>query len=450
MPSDRPLLVKGAGVITMDSELGDRLRGDILIQDGKIAAIAASIDSPDDAEIIDAPWAIAMPGFVDAHRHQWQGVLRNALPVEDVGAYFQRVNLGLATAFTPEDAYLGTLVSALGALDAGVTGMFDWSHIQTTPAHSDAVIAALRDAGIRAVFGFGMPGRRDRGHAWPHDLLRLQREHFTSADDLVTLALATRGPEYGTDEAVKADFAMANDAGVIVSVHAAINGNRMTGQIERFGREGLLGPHVNLVHCNNLTATEWKIVADTGTTICITPSSEMQMGQGVPPIQPALDAGVLPGLGVDVETSVPGELWTQLRLLYALQRMNAAQLHYAGLAAPAMMDLQQILACATIAGARCMGVHGQTGTLTVGKAADLILLRADMLNVLPVNDMRGAVVTNMDARNVDSVFVAGRALKRGGRMLGVDLPALAQRLYASRDRLFEEAGQTLPSPVTRL
>ena len=447
---DQTLLIRGAGVITMDSTLGDFVTGDVLISNGRIAQVAARIDAPDGAELIDGSALIAMPGFIDAHRHQWQGLLRNALPVEDVDAYFKRVNLGLATVYSPEDAYLGTLVSALGALDAGITTVFDWSHIQTTPAHSDAVIAALRESGIRAVFGFGMPGRRDMGHAWPQDLLRLQRDQFGSATGLVTLALATRGPEYGADETVRADFSMARDAGLIVSVHCAINGNRSTGQIERFGREGLLGPHVNLVHCNNLTATEWKIIADTGTSVCITPSSEMQMGQGIPPIQPALDVGIRPGLGIDVETSVPGDMWTQMRIVYALQRMNAAQLHYAGISSPRAMDLQDILECATTGGARCAGLADRVGTLTPGKDADVILLRADLLNVLPVNDLRGAVVTNMDARNVDSVFVAGQPVKRGGRMLDIDVPALARRLYAGRDRLFAAAEQPLHSPVARL
>ena len=447
MTSDT-IFVQGCGIISLDPMIGDLLSGDIHVADGRIVAVAASLPVPAGAEVIDGRALIAMPGFVDGHRHLWETVIRNALPTEDIDGYFQRVNLGFAAALSPEDAYLATLVGALGALDAGITGMFDWSHVQTTPDHTAACIAGLRDAGIRATFGFGMPGRRDRGHQWPGDLLRLQREEFAS-DGLVTLALATRGPEHADYDVARAEFTLVKDAGLIVTAHTGINNSGTRHQIERFGRDGLLGPHVNLVHCNTLSAAEWALIGESGTTVSITPSCEMQMGQGVPPIQAALDVGCKPSIGVDVETSVPGDMWTQMRVLYALQRGNALEARASGGVAPALMGVDDLLECATLAGARACGVADRSGSLTPGKQADLILLRADMLNVMPVNDMRSAVALGMDARNVDSVFVAGRAVKRDGRMLGVDLPALAGKLYESRDRVFHDSGQPLPSPVAR-
>src|SRR5271170_3098574 len=138
--TSRPLLIRGAGVITLDPALEEFERADILIRGGAIAAIAPTLDVPD-AELIDAHAMIAMPGFVDGHRHLWEGLIRGTLPTEDLQDYLRLVNNGFARAYTPDDVYLGTLVSALGALDAGITTVFDWSHVQTTPDHTSAAVA---------------------------------------------------------------------------------------------------------------------------------------------------------------------------------------------------------------------------------------------------------------------------------------------------------------------
>jgi 5-methylthioadenosine/S-adenosylhomocysteine deaminase len=382
-----------------------------------------------------------MPGFVDGHRHLWEGMIRNSLPNGDLGAYMGVVMGAFAPAHEPDDAYLGTLVSALGALDAGVTTVLDWSHIQTTPDHTAATIAALRESTIRAVFAYGPPGSQDRGHAYPQDVLRLKQDEFASTDQLLTLGLATISPEHAPDEVARPNFELARDADMLITAHAGLNGFGEPNQIERYGREGLLGPHVNLVHCNTLSETEWKVIADTGTTVSITPSAELQMGHGVPPVQPAVDAGVTPSLGVDVETSAPGDMWTQMRLIFGLQRSNALELHYAGKSAPALIDVGDVLRYATIGGATAARLQDKVGTLTPGKQADVILLRADMINVLPVNDVRSAVVHNMDARNVDTVIVGGNVVKRHGRLVGVDMTRLASEVHASRERVFAKAGR---------
>jgi 5-methylthioadenosine/S-adenosylhomocysteine deaminase len=433
----------------MDAVLGDLPTADVHVRDGVIVAIGENLLAPG-AATIDASNMIVMPGFVDGHRHMWEGLLRNALPTEDLSGYLQLVNQGFARVYTPDDAYLGTLVSALGALDAGITTVFDWSHIQTTPAHTAATIAALREAGLRAVFGFGMPGNPDRGHHWPEDLLRLQREEFASTDQLLTLALASLSPEHVPDEMAKAHFALARDAGLIISMHSGLNGMGTPGQIERFGNEGLLGPYVNLVHCNTLNQTEWRMVADTGTSVCLTPSVEMQMGHGVTPIQQAISAGVKPALGIDVETSIAGDMWTQMRALFGFQRQLAHSRRHAGENDARLLEVDDVLEYATVSGAVSARLEAKVGTLAVGKQADIILLRADLINVLPVNNMKAAVVLSMDPRNVDTVMVAGRVVKSDGKMLGVDMQQLSSRIYDRRDRVFEEANVPLMSSVRRL
>jgi 5-methylthioadenosine/S-adenosylhomocysteine deaminase len=444
---DRPVLIRGAGVITMDPAIGELGRADILVRGSMIVEIGERINATPDAEVIESANMIALPGFVDGHRHMWEGVIRGTLPTEDLAGYFHRVNHGFAPAFSPEDAYIGTLISAYGALDAGVTTVFDWSHIQNSPEHTTACISALRESGVRAVFAFG-PGTRGRTR-WPDDVLRLKREEFASDHQLVTLALAGLSPENVPDAIAKAHFALAREAGVILTVHAGLAGMGTPGAIERYGEEGQLGPYVNLVHCNTLSETEWRIIAETGTSVSITPAVEMQMGHGVPPIQQAMDAGVKPSLGVDVETTVPGDMFTQMRTIYGLQRMNAFSRSLSGQEAPRMLGVKDVLEYATVAGAIATGLGDRIGMLSPGRQADIVLLRADTMNTAPISDMLSAVVLNMDARNVDTVMVAGHIVKRDGQMLGIDRDQLVARLYAARDRVFKASNTPLASTEHR-
>ena len=186
----------------MDEQLGDLMCGDILIENGLIQEVASEISHPG-ADIIDADGMIAIPGFVDTHRHLWEGLIRNSLPDGTLQDYFEVVNGKFGPAYSPPDVYAGTLLSAIGALNAGVTTVLDWAHIQNTPEHTDASIQALRDAGIRAVFGFGTPTALDQGHRYPDDILRLRKETFVIDDQLLTLALATSSPEHVSDEEAK-------------------------------------------------------------------------------------------------------------------------------------------------------------------------------------------------------------------------------------------------------
>jgi 5-methylthioadenosine/S-adenosylhomocysteine deaminase len=433
------ILIKGATVVTMDPALGILPEADIHVRDGRIEGIGKSLSAPD-AEILDAAGLIAVPGFVDGHRHMWEGLLRNALPDADLLDYLKYVNGAFALAYRPQDVYLGELVTALGALDVGVTTVLDWSHVQSTPEHTSAAIAALRTAGIRAVFGFGPPGAKDQGHQWPHDVSRLRKEEFTAADDLLSLGLATFSPEHQPYEQALAHMRLAREADALITMHAGVNGRGTAGQIERLGRDGHLGPDVNLVHCNTLSDQEWQIIADTGTSVSITPSTELQMGQGIPPLRQARSVGVEPSIGVDVEVAVATDMWTQMRLLFSVQRSQVYEARYAGQPSGEPVTSAEMLRYATVSGAAACGLADSVGTLSVGKQADLVLLLRDTLHTVPINDVIGAVVHNMDARNVDTVLVAGRVVKRHGAMVGVDLAKLTDQLTEARDHVFTAAG----------
>ncbi len=149
-------IVRGAQVVTLDPDLGDFDRADLLIEDDTIAAIG-TVPPETAGDVIDGTDMIAIPGFVDTHRHTWQSAIRHSYADRDPAQYFAEVLRGTGAAYTPADVRVGNLLGAVSAISAGTTTLFDWSHIQNSPAHSDAAIAALTESGIRAVFGHGWP-----------------------------------------------------------------------------------------------------------------------------------------------------------------------------------------------------------------------------------------------------------------------------------------------------
>lgn len=437
------MLIRGADVITMESTRDELSPTDVLVRDGIIIGIGTDLDDTD-AVVIDAHGMIAMPGFVDGHRHLWESVIRGSLPDGSLVEYLGVVNGVYAPAYEPEDAYLGTLIGSLGALAAGITTVLDWSHIQNSPDHTAACINALRTAGIRAVFAFGPGAGQHAGNRHPDGIREVAGEEFSSTDQLLTLGLATLSPEHQPYETVEQHFKLAREVDALVTLHVGLRGLGEKDQVLRLASDGLLGPDVNLVHCNTLSLAEWRAIGDSGATVSITPSSEMQMGQGIPPIREALEAGVLPSLGIDVETSAGGDMWTQMRLAFAVDRMLAFQAQAPGAMPPHLISTREVLEFATRGGARSARLEQKVGTLTPGKQADIVLLRRDTINSTPVNDRLASVVHNMDARNVDTVIVAGRVVKQDGQLLGVDLDSLKERAYESRARVYRKAGLPIP------
>jgi cytosine/adenosine deaminase-related metal-dependent hydrolase len=429
----------------MDSRIGDLDRADLLIDGRHIAQVAPHIDAPG-AEIIEANSMIVIPGLVNTHHHMWQGAIRNVAIDYTIGEYFAKFMGVIAPRFTPADIYAGDLMSALEGINAGVTTFLDWCHVPNTPEHADEAIRALKDSGARAIFAYGPPlgqGVREWFYqsALPHpeDARRVRRTHLASDDQLVTMALALRGPDFTQPEVNQQDFAMARELGVPITIHIGAQGGAPEGVL-KLKRAGLLGPDINHVHMTISSDEEMGLVAGSGGTVSVTPVAEMMMGVGAPVTGRLLKAGVRPGLGIDTITGSNGDMFSQMRSALAMERMTEANAVWAKGEAYASvgMTARRALELATIDAARTLWLDSRIGSLTPGKEADVVLIRADDLNLAPVLDVASAVsavVMNAESGNVDSVFVAGSPLKRGGRMLA-DVERARKLAAASRARLF--------------
>ena len=439
IPSGRKLITGGT-VLSLDQAVGDFALGDVLVDGDAVVAVGPRLEAGD-AEVIDAGGMIVMPGFVDTHRHIWEGILRNIgtdVPLEGRTSYISFVLHKLAPAFRPEDAYMGNLVSALGAIDAGITTLLDWSHIQGSPAHTDAVVQALEDSGLRAVFAYGFPWWGKWEERQPSWFVRAATEHFPTTDQMLTLALAAPGPEFTDFETSRDHWKLARETGARITTHVGVGTYGLDGKLQEMGKAGLLGPDTTYIHCTTLNATEIQMIVDTGGTVSLASPVEMMMGHGMPPIQKFLDRGLRPSLSVDVETNVPADMFNQMRSILALQRGLASA------SGKQPVSAREVLEYATVEGARANGLESKVGTLTPGKKADLILLRTDRLNVTPLSDPVTAVVTGMDTGNVDTVLIAGRVMKRGGKLLHVDWAEVKRMVEHSRDHVIERSGYKPP------
>jgi len=432
-------LLAGGWILSMDPAIGDLRRGDVLIEGEHIVAVAPHIET-EAAERIDAQRMIVMPGFIDTHRHTWQTCVRHRYADIDPQIYFAEMLGAKGAAFRTEDVYAGTLLGAVSALDSGTTTMLDWSHVQNTPEHADAAILALRDAGIRGVFAHGWP--LVEGHAWmfdserghPQDIRRLRSQYFSSDDQLLTLAMAGRGPEMARREVWLQDLRLARELDIRSTIHmGAYARNAPVRAIAQMHQAGVLGDDLTFVHCCFCGDDELAMMADAGVTASLGVHCELNaQGIGDIPFDRLLAAGIRPSLSGDTETKCAGDMFTQMRHAFAHYRSWMGGGHSKSANAPATLTLRDVLEFGTIAGAQATGLAHKTGSLTPGKQADLILVRQDDLNLTPVSDAVGAIVLAAHPGNVDSVYVAGRAVKRDGRMLHIDVDALRARAFDSQ------------------
>jgi 5-methylthioadenosine/S-adenosylhomocysteine deaminase len=426
------LLLKGGIVLSIDPKVGDFAVGDVLIEDGKIREIRPDIEaSADSTVIVDATNRVLIPGFVDTHSHSYQGLLRNSLANGLVDPDYNRdVQNKWTPAFTPADVYAGVLITALGFIEMGTTAIVDLSQISHTPEHSDACVTALQDAGIRAVYGYS----RGAGSAmrWPDDIGRLQKTYFSSRDQLLTLALGA-----SLDAKV---LAAARAAGVPAVMHYRVNAAPGLA----LAAAGVLRDGDLFIHCTHLNDEAWRMIKEFGGRISMSPPLEMAMAHGMPAVQEALDRGIRPSLSSDHGTTVGQDCFSMMRTTFNLQRLRVLQRRRGGeKETPALINCRDVLEFATLQGARCANIDDRVGTLSPGKAADILMLRADRLDIWPLNNAPSAVANQMNPSHVENVFIGGKPKKWRGQLVGVDVRRVLRLAQDARDGLMRRTNSEI-------
>ena len=431
------ILLRGGCVLTLDSKTANLRQGDVLIEDGRIIEIGEGLRARD-AEVIDTTNTVVMPGFVDTHRHAWESLFRNfgeggpsdESPVSPA-AY--------GSHYTAEDVYASTLIGLLGAAEAGITSVVDWSDIQLDPTYADAALEAHVDTGLRTVLVHSVPRWAENQEAVGAEVRRLVPGRTNPEVSMTTIAFGPADPVPTDSQQVDlqklaGDWGLARELGLRIHVHAGAESSS-GGVVAEMGAKGLLGGDVTLVHCTNLSDGDLDAVSSSGTRVAVAPSSEMAGGRGSLTIQRLIDRGIRPGLAVDTERVAPGDMFAQMRAAISMQHATFFDLKLAGKAGlPQLLSTREVIRYATVDGARVAGLGAVAGSLAPGKQADIVVLRTDRPNIFPINDPIGAVVWGMDTSNVDWVIAGGRILMRNG-VLEADLARAGNLARAAQQRV---------------
>jgi 5-methylthioadenosine/S-adenosylhomocysteine deaminase len=457
-------LIKGGIVLTQDGDLGELPDADVLIEDDKIAAVGPNLPS-DSARVIDAAGDIVIPGFIDSHRHTWETSIRTCAPDYPLIAYFGNILDKFAPHYRPDDVYAANLWGSLECINAGITTLVDWSHIMNTPDHADAAIRGLEESRIRSVFAYGF-GNTSLVDWWfgpdytgsvltsdGPDARRIRQQYFSSDEGRITMALATRGPNFCKPDVVRHDWELAKELGLNITVHVAMDRFGYTKmQVVALRDMGLLYPDTTYVHGSHFTDEEWALVRDSGGNVSFAPQIEVQMGHGWAPAVTALQYDIPIGLSSDVATTASADQFTQMHAIFGTERGRKHQESWDadldGLqASPGLITSRQVLEWATLGGAKVAGIAHKTGSLTPGKKADVVVIDGSAVNVAPIIDPVGAVVCAADISNVKTVLVDGEILKQDFR-LKADLAAPRTAVEGSRDYLLSKFGDPEPGWLT--
>src|SRR6202041_2553876 len=426
------ILFKGGTLVTMDPTVPNLSTGDVLVDGGRIAAVGVNLQAGG-AEVIDATGSIVMPGLIDAHHHMWLGVMRRMMPdVDDLFAYIEVVAGKLGAHYRPLDMYLSTRLTAVASLDAGITTIIDACHSSRSPGHTDAALDALDDTGIRALHMVGAAMDKKASAAHLPAVLKRLADNWNHGDGLVRVGL------FGQLNLDWWKVARGLDMRILTE---------FIGDLAKLGPEfaepGVLGPHNIFNHCTRVPLQTWKLLADAGVNVTVNPRSDALFGFDDENFayQQAIDHGLTPALGIDLDTAFGSDLFGEMHALFGQQRSAMRYRRFRGEAnVPAPISVEAVLQAATVNGARAAGLERSIGALTPGKQADIIMVRTNGVAVFPITNAIGAIVQAVERSDVDTVMVAGEVRKRAGRLLDVDLPKLKADVNASREYLLGASG----------
>jgi len=494
------ILLRGGTVLSLDPAVGDFEQADVLIEGKKIIAVGPNLSQG--GQVVDCKGTIVMPGFISTHNHQYEAIQRSIIadglivfagdadqqqtdPTSAVYEAYGTVVQNIWTAgrlvgpaptntvvwdlgrspYDPEDCYISELVACLSQITQGITCGTDTSQSSHTPAHTDAMIKGLMDSGRRSLYDYtGGIDRSAQDPKQPYEfplpgLQRVAKTYFASKDQLVTLGFAggpaplanlpapytgmtgwKLGREFGAfinnhnvGNATIPQTALGNGLAPfddVTLVHGVRWQDNSIAQISHSGRG----------YPNAATSEAWKIWADNGGHVSIAVLIEQQMRHGMPPLQLALNHGILPSLSPDVDTNMTADPFSMMRGAFCLQRALANDLTFPSsdpghLPTPQLVTSRQCVEMMTIAGAAASGLLDKVGTLTPGKEADIVILDYNNINYQPMNNVYGAVVTMMDTRAVRHVMIAGKFVYWHGKLVGWDVDKLTRQVVESRDRV---------------
>ena len=425
LPARGEFTIANAYVMTMDGALGDIADGSVHVKDGDIVAVGKDLKGG--GEKIDGTGMIVMPGLVETHWHMWNTLYRSFAGDKPEEGYFPTV-ARFGQQMTPDDIFQSTRLSAAEAINSGTTFVHSWCHNVRSKAHAEADIRALAELGIRARHSCGWPqGMPDTQSADQGPIESLAKDWKSwSNEGLIGLGVAWRGQFRAgpiKPEVYQPEFDNARKLGLPITVHVA-SARKAANQIEPLYKAKLMGKDVQLIHTLSASPAELDMIKESGSSVSVSPGSELRIGYGYPLISEMLAKGI--PLGISIDTSAltgSSNLFAVLKLARDSENARAES--------ETKMSARKALELGTIGGAQSMGIDDKVGSLKPGKRADLIAINTNALNMAVVTDPAHLVLEATGPENVDTVVVDGRILKRAGKLAAVDTPKVIAEARAA-------------------
>ncbi len=449
---DRPVVFRNGTVLTLDPSLGTVTSGDVLVIGNRIEQVGRSLTVPDGTIEIDATDGILMPGMVDTHRHMWQTALRGFGADWTLTNYFQFYYLNWGKIFRPQDIYAGNLLSAIEAIDAGVTTTVDWSHGLQTVEHADAAADALEEVPGRFVLAYG----NLLGAPWEWtkapEFADFIRRRIDGRGDRLRMQIAfdvTGDPTFPE----KAAFEVAREFALPVTTHAGVWGATNDEGIRLMSEHGFMTPSTIYVHSATLSEDSYQRIAASGAYASVSTESEQSAGQGYPPTWLLRRHRIPVSLSMDTSVWWSGDLFSAMRATLSADRAREHMEAHKRNDTVMLSHLraEQVVTWATQGGADALGMGSSIGSITPGKQADLVLLKNDQSPVMfPLLHPYGHVVFQAGRGDVHTVMVDGNVVKYEHRLRSGDLArakqAVAKTVEYAQSQLGEQAWHEAMNP----
>ncbi|GAA1126741.1 amidohydrolase family protein [Nocardioides aquiterrae] len=416
------IVFRGGTVLTMDDRRSVLTGADVLVVGDRIEAVGPALEVPEGTAEVDASGGIVMPGMVDTHRHMWQTAVRGYGADWTLTQYFVWNYLEHGRKFRPQDIYAGNLLSALEALEAGVTTSVDWSHNLHTIEHADAAVDALEEVPGRFVLAYG----NIQAAPWEWSATPEFRdfvERRMKRTDMLGFQMAfdvTGDPEFPE----RAAFEVARELGVPVTTHAGVWGATNDNGIRLMHEHGFMTPETVYVHAASLSDDSYQRIAASGGTASVAAESESSCGQGYPSSWALRRHGIPISLSMDTSVWMSADIFSAMR--GTLNADRTREHHEAHATNDTVTHLSvraaDVVEWATRGGARALGLDDVVGSIEPGKKADVVLIKNDASPVMfPILNPYGHVVLQAQRGDVHTVLVDGRVVKHEHRLVGADL-----------------------------
>ena len=472
------LILKDGWVVTGDDAAASWPRADVVVEDGRIAAIGPDAADGHGGQTIDASGSVVMPGLINAHLHSNEGFQQGAydnLPLEIwLGESYPPFGFPV---LSERDYYLRTMLAAIESVRAGVTTVQDdYVHPPATPDAMDSAVRAYSDIGLRAWVTVDMwdvplldcvpyardvipPAEQRDIEALPNTdcaaqlaLFETQFAKWHGHDGRIRIVIAPCGPQRCTVELMHAINELSERHGIPLHSHTletrlqVVHAKEMWGKtaIEYLDDLGFLSPRLTIVHGIWLNDGDVRLLAENGCSVVHNPLSNLKLGSGICPVRHLLDAGINVALGTDgLATSDTADLIEAIRAASLIHKIGTPDYD-------AWISAADVFRMATMGGARTGLMAAEVGSLEVGKRADVIMLDRDDWGFIPLTDPIRQLAFSVTSEAVRTVVVEGRVVMRDRVIQTVDEDALRGEIREAAERYVRDWGPRMAAGAARL